>query len=323
MDPIVPRFVGIDVAKSTLEVAILPANRPLTIPNTPAGWRQLITRLGTDEPVCIVLEATGKYHLGVTDALTEAGLPPAVLNPAWTRAFAKSEGQRAKTDRVDASMLARYAQQKQPQPRPRLGEAQRQLKELVTCRDGLVKLLTMVTNQEQEATDVSRGFLQATIAGLERQRDATTAAIAALIATDPALAARDRQLQSVPGIGKIVSAVLLAGLSELGTCSHKAVAALIGVAPFAQDSGGTQGQRCISGGRADVRRALYQMANSARRYNPVIRAHYQQLRQRKPHKVAMIACINRMLGILTAMVRDDLTWTELRLVTEATSAPTA
>jgi transposase len=230
-----------------------------------------------------------------------------VINPAWTRAFAKSEGQRAKTDRVNARMLARYAQQKQPQPRPRLGDAHRQLKELVACRDGLVKLITMVTNQAQEATDVSRGFLQATVAGLERQRDAATQTIAALIAAEPDLAARDRQFQTVPGIGPIVSAVLISSLSELGTCSHKAVASLAGVAPYPQDSGGTQGQRCIGGGRADVRRALYQAVTSARRFNPVIRAHYQHLCHRKPHKVAMVACINRLLGILTAMIRDDLT----------------
>ena len=220
-------------------------------------------------------------------------------------------------------MLARYAQQKQPQPRPRLTLAAQHLKELVACRDGLVKLITMVTNQEQEATAVSRAILQATSADLRHQRDVADAAILNLIATHADLSACDRQLQTVPGIGPVVSAVLITGLPELGRCSHQAAASLVGVAPHPHDSGTAAGQRFISAGRAEVRRALYQMANSACRFNPILRAHYRHLRHRRPHKVAMIACINRMLGILTAMLRDGLMWTDVHIVEEAKSTQSA
>ena len=323
MDSVSPQFVGIDVAKATLDVAVLPDGHAFQVRNSPAGWCQLITQLGTSGPLCIVLEATGKYHLGVTEALADAGMPAAVINPAWSHAFAKSEGRRAKTDRVDALMLARYAQQKQPLPRPQLSASAHQLKELVACRDGLVKLVTMVTNQEQEATDISRAILQATITDLLRQRDIADAAIRDLIAANDDLRARDQQLRTVPGIGPVVSAVLITGCAELGSCSHKAVASLVGVAPHPHDSGTARGQRFISGGRAEVRRALYQMVNSARRFNPIVRAHYQHLRQRKPHKVAMIACINRMLGILTAMLRDGLAWTDLNLVKDLKTTQSA
>jgi transposase len=285
-------FVGIDVAKATLEVALLPSGETFPVPNTAAGHARLRRRLQDVGMRLggIVLEATGKLHLPVALDLAAAGLPVAVLNPAWVHAFAKSEGQRAKTDRSDALLLARYAQQKQPDPTPLADETTRQLQELVQCRERFVAMRTMERNRQQTAT-----------------------AIADLIRADPARATQAALVQSVPGIGPTLSAVLLATLPELGTVPGKHLASLAGLAPHPRESGQWRGQRRIGGGRSVVRRAMYLAAVTAVRSNPVLRQHYQQLRTRRPPTVALIACARRLLGILNAMVRDDLTWTQTRV----------
>lgn len=307
------RFVGIDVSKAHLDVALLPEATTFRVTNDAPGWATLCARLTGETPLTIVLEATGAYHLGVTVALAEAGMPPAVLNPEQTHAFIRSEGQRTKTDRTDARLLARFAQQKQPTPSPVLTRNARDLKELVACRDDFTKLLTMEQNRLQVATDRTRGHHQAVIAHLTAERSAVAREIAQLIAADEVLATRQAILVSMPGIGPVLSAVLLAGLPELGQPAAKPLAALAGVAPHLQQSGARTPRGMIGGGRVTIRKALYQMAQTAIRCNPVLRAHFTQLRQRMPYKVALIACARRMLGILNVMVREGITWPDTKV----------
>lgn len=307
------RWVGIDVAKATLEIVSLPDATHVQVGNTAAGWTEVITRLTADPPTGIVLEATGSYHVGVTLALAAAGLAPAVINPQRIHAFIRSEGQRGKTDRNAARLLARFGQQKQPAPSPLLDASVRQLKELVGCREDLVKLRTMEQNRLQVATEVTRAHHQAVIVTLQDQQRQVERAIAARIEADAALAARNRLLRSIPGVGPVLSAVLISGLPELGSYSSKAIAALAGLAPYPRDSGAWHGSRFISGGRAPIRRALYLLAFTAVRCNPVVTAHDRKLRVDHPHKVAVIACARRLLGIMTAMLRDGVTWQETKV----------
>ncbi len=318
------RVVGIDVGKFFLDVAILPSEEAFRVDNDAGGWEALIARLpATGEPGCVVMEATGVYHVGVMLALAEAGMPAAVVNPARTDAFAQSEGIRAKTDRHDARMLARFGQQKQPAPSVIASDTARDLQELVACREDFVHMLVQEKNRLGTASEVTAHRHRRTIAYFQEQLREIEQEITDLIATDAQLAERRRLLATTPGIGAAISAVLVAGLPELGAFDAKAIASLAGIAPHPRDSGTTQGHRAIVGGRRHICKALYQMAVTAVRCNPTIRAHYQQLRTRRPHKVALIACARRMLGIITVMLRDGLTWQETRVGQEHFLPPSA
>jgi len=301
-------FVGIDVSKAHLDVALLPADSTFRVANDDDGWADLIARIAGEAPPCVVLEATGSYHVGVTLALAEAGMPAAVMNPEQTHAFIRSEGQRTKTDRTDARLLARFGQQKQPFPSPVLTQNARDLKELVACRDDFTKLLTMEKNRLHVATDRTRTHHQAVVDYLTAERQAVDREIAALIAADAALTERHRIVRSAPGIGVVLGPVVLAGLAELGQDGAKNLASLAGVAPHTRQSGAMRGRSAIGGGRVTIRKALYQMAVTAVNHDPAMKAHCRQLRLRMPYKVAIIACARRMLGILNAMVREGLTW---------------
>lgn len=307
------RWVGIDVSKAHLDVALLPENTSFRVSNDPDGWSNLIARITDASPPTVVLEATGSYHGGVTLALAEAGMPPAVMNPEQTHAFIRSEGQRTKTDRTDARLLARFGHQKQPSPSPVLTQNARDLKELVACRDDFTKLLTMEKNRLHVATARTRSHHQAVIDHLVAERRTVDTEIAGLIASDPELAARDRIVQSMPGIGIVLGPVFLAGLAELGQDHPKALASLAGVAPHIHQSGSRKERGAIRGGRVTIRKALYQMAVTAVARNPVMKVHFRQLLLRMPYKVAIIACARRMLGILNAMVRDGITWQETKV----------
>lgn len=249
-----PRWVGIAVSKAQLDVAILPEDTTFRVPNDDAGWATLCARLATEAVPTVVLEATGTYRVGVTLALAAAGLSPAVMNPEQTHAFIRSEGQRTKTDRIDARLLARFAQQKQPPPSPVLTQDAQDLKELVACRDDFTKLLTMQLNRLQVATERTRAHHQAVADHLTAERRAVDHEIAQVIAADPVLVTRNAILQSVPGIGPVLSAVLLAGLPELGQPDAKALAALAGVAPHTQQSGTRTGRGTIGAGASPSRR---------------------------------------------------------------------
>ena len=304
-------WVGIDVAKATLECHSRPAGRLWQVSNDAAGWATLIAQLQAEPPTGIVLEATGGYERGVVVALDAAGLTPVVANPAAIRFFAKSCGIRGKSDRLDAALLARYGAQIRPVPRPVPTETARKLRAIVTRREQVTKLLVEEKNRRQQADPIVEPAIAAHIAELQNARDRLDALLAALVASDPVWAARVAQLQTVPGIGVWTATVLVVQLPELGERSPRQLAALLGVAPHPSESGRVQGQRQISGGRAEVRRTLYQAVHSACLVSraPVLKAHFQQLVARgKTHKQALVACMRRLLGILNAMVREGLTW---------------
>lgn len=287
------RYVGIDVSKAHLDVARLPEATGFRVTNDATGWAALLARLPGDEPVTIVLEATGAYHRGVTAVLTAAGPPPAVINPERTHAFIVSEGVRAKTDQTDARLLARCGQQKQPAPSPIEPDTARDLKELVACRDDLTKLLTMEKNRLHVASARTAPVHPAVLETLTAQIRGLDAEIAAVLAAVEKLATRTRIRRSVPGVGPVLSA--------------GPIASLAGVAPHPRDSGTRHGTRAIRGGRVTLRTALSPMAVTATRCNPVIRDHYARLRGRRPHKVALIGCARWLLTIMPAMLREDIT----------------
>ena len=261
----------------------------------------------------MVIEATNVYHLGVAQALTDRGIAVSSVNPAQTHAYKRATGSRAKTDAQDAQALLRYATQVRPDPTSLPSPRQRDLAELQTCRDGLTEMLIATKNRAHTATAATAAHDAAMGDRLKTERDAVDAHMRELVAADPDLEARRQIIDSMPGVGGVTSLALVARLPELGMVDAKTIAALAGVAPHPQDSGVFRGQRRCTGGRRAVTSAVYQMAFVAARHNPVIRHHATQLKTRKPYKVAIIACARRMLGILTTMLRDHLTWDQTRV----------
>lgn len=311
-------FIGIDVAKAQLEFACRPTGETGTVPNAEAGIRDLVARCQTLGPALIVLEATGGYEAAVVAALATAGLPVVVANPRQVRDFAKAIGQLAKTDRLDAAVLALFAERVRPAPRPLPDEAAQALDALLTRRRQLIGMLTAERNRLLVARAAVRRDLQQHIRWLERRLAAADGELHTAVKASPVWRVKDDLLQSVPGIGRVVSLTLLAELPELGRLTHKEIAALVGVAPLNRDSGTLRGKRLVYGGRAPVRAALYMAALVASKWNPVIRAFYQRLRRAgKPAKVALTACMRKLLVILNAMVRSGATWQPGRSITTA------
>lgn len=302
--------VGIDVAKATLDVVWLPSGKHRAFANTAPGWQQLSAWLGSAPELPIVLEATGNYHHGVVRALAAANRPVAVLNPLRARRFAQSLGQHAKTDRIDALVLAWYGQQRPHPIRPLPSAAQVSLRRLVTRRAQVTKQLAMERTQAQDPEAV-RESCDRVVAALRAEQRLLSRQIAQLIRATPELAQPYALLVSMPGIGLVIAATLLAQLPELGHATAKQLAALVGVAPFARDSGAAAGVRQISGGRSPVRQALYQAVIVMRRHHTGVAPTQDRLMQRgKPFKVAAIAAVRKLLGILNAMLRDGLLWHE-------------
>jgi transposase len=306
------RFLGIDVGKAVLDVASRPAGQQWQVSNDEAGWTDLCATLATAPPTLIVLEARGGYEAGVVVALAVAGLTPVVANPASTRYFARSIGRRAKTDPVDATMLAQYAEQVRPAVRPLADETVRRLRALLAWRDDVVAMIVQQKNRLQQAAPEVQPLVQALLDDLVQAKEVAAARIAAVVTSDPAWAARVAQLQTVPGIGPVIATGLAARVTEFGELTGKEVASLLGLAPYARESGRWRGLRFTSGGRRQARCLLYQAVTSARlSHDPVFATHYDRLRaDNKTHKEAMVACMRRLAGILNAMVRDGLTWQE-------------
>jgi transposase len=301
--------VGIDVAQTTLVVAVHGGDAPWTVPNTPDGWAALLDRLRPVQPARIVLEGTGGLERAVATALAGAGLPVAVVNPRQVRDFAKALGRRVKTDRADARVLARFAATMVPPVRPGPDAATQELRALVTRRRQLTTLLVAERNRRHRADPVAHPSLDRVIATLVAERAALDRELRQRIAAEPRWQQQAAQLRSVPGIGPVAVATLLAHLPELGDLERHALAALVGVAPFQHDSGQHHGPATIAGGRASVRTPLYPAAVTAARCNPLIRPFYQRLLDRgKPKKVALIACLRKLLTILNALLRDGTTW---------------
>ncbi|CAN5889759.1 IS110 family transposase [soil metagenome] len=302
-------FIGIDVAKAHLEFACRPSGETGAVPNEEDGIRELITRCQALAPTLIVLEATGGYEAAVVAALAAAGLPVVVANPRQVRDFAKATGQLAKTDALDAQVLALFAERVRPGPRPLPSEAVQALDALLTRRRQLLGMLTAERNRLLVAPPAVRRDLQQHIRFLERRVRDADAELHTAVKASPAWRVKDDLLQSVPGVGRVVSLTLLAELPELGRLSSKEIAALVGVAPLARDSGTLRGKRLVYGGRAPVRAVLYMAALVASRRNPIIRAFYQRLRAAgKPAKVALTACMRKLLIILNAMMRSGTPW---------------
>ena len=301
--------VGIDVAKARLDVAVQPTGATWTVPRSRGGLRRLQGRLQALRPTRIVLEASGGYERAVVATLAAAGLPVVVVNPRQTRDFARALGILAKTDRLDARGLARFAATVRPPLRPQPSKAERRLQTLGRRRPQLVK--ARVTEQQQrhhlEPAELagSDAFL-AVVTRLIQQADRD---LAAVVQADPTLRPRAAWLQSIPGIGPVTAATLLAERPELGRCSRRQVAALVGVAPFNRDSGAWRGRRSIWGGRARVRAALYMAALTATRVNPTLQACYQRLiAAGKPPKVALTACMRKLLVLCNALCKRQTIW---------------
>ncbi len=302
-------FVGLDVAKLTLDVALRPSGEQWSVSNDEAGIAALLERLRPLVPTLVVCEATGGFERAAIAILAAAGLPVVVANPRQIRDFARATGQLAKTDQLDAALLALFAERVRPPPRPLPDEATRLLDALLTRRRQLLEMLVAEKNRLGFAPRSLHQGIQQHIRWLERQLDDVTKAVADQIEHSPVWRAKDDLLQSVPGVGPIVSAVLLAELPELGALSHKQLATLAGVAPLARDSGTLRGKRMVWGGRAGVRTALYLAALCGRRWNPQLRVFYERLiAAGKPKKVALIACARKLLTILNAMLRDNTRW---------------
>jgi transposase len=313
---VVTRFVGIDVAKATLDVAVRPSGKHWQEANTPTGVQAVVRRLRRQRATTlVVLEATGGYEHAVVVALATAGLAVVVANPRQVRDFARGTGQLAKTDRIDAAILALFAERVRPAPRALPDAAARVLDALLARRRQLLEMLTAEKHRLEHATGAVRASLAAHIEWLERELGDVDQELDQLIEASPVWRAKEDLLRSVPGIGPVVSRTLIGELPELGVLSHKEIAALVGVAPLARDSGTLRGKRLVWGGRAPVRAALYMGALVGTRRNPVLRAFYERLRAAgKPPKVALTACMRKLLVIANAMVRSNTRWLEHRAV---------
>ena len=303
-------FVGIDVSKDRLDIHVRPSGRAFAVARDGTGLDQLVDDLRHLAPALIVLEATGGFELTVAAALAGAALPLAVVNPRQIRDFARATGRLAKTDALDAQVIALFAERIRPEPRP-IASADRQvLAELIARRRRVVEMIGMETNRLHQARNprVQR-MLRATLKTLKAQLAELDRDIDDTIKRSPVWQAADDLLTSVPGVGDVTSHTLIADLPELGQLDRRRIAALVGVAPINRDSGQMRGRRTIAGGRIDVRNVLFMATLTAIRWNPVISRHYQALVDRgRPKKVALVACMRRLLGILNAMIRSSTPW---------------
>lgn len=301
-------FVGMDVSQDTVDVAVHPGTA-FQIANEDRGIAEAVERMRALQPTLIVLEATGGLEVPLVGALAAGALPVVVINPRQVRDFARATGQLAKTDRLDAQVLARFAEAIRPPIRPVSDEQTQVLAALVARRRQLIEMLTAEKNRARLAARPIQQRVQAHIAWLEKEQETITANLTTTMRQSPVWREKEEVLRSVPGVGPVLTTTLFANLPELGTLTRKEVAALAGVAPFPRDSGTLKGRRAIWGGRAHVRAALYMAALVAIRRNPVIRAFYQRLCQAgKAKKLALTACMRKLLTILNAMVKSGMPW---------------
>lgn len=302
-------FVGIDVAKAQLDIALRPSGERWAVTNDDAGIAALVTRLQAIAPQLIVLEATGIYQRAAVAALSVAGLPVAVVNPRQARDFAKATGQLAKTDALDARVLAHFAEAVRPMPRPLPDTQADELRALLARRRQLVTMRTAEQNRLGSALPRLQPDIQAHIAWLNTRLTTLDDDLDTTLRASPVWQEREELLRSVPGIGPVCARPLLLDLPELGTLSRQRLAALVGVAPLNRDSGTLRGSRTTWGGRAHVRATLYMSTLVAVRYNPLLKAFYERLRAAgKAAKVALTAGMRKLLTILNAMVKHHTPW---------------
>jgi transposase len=305
-------FVGIDVSKGSLDVAVLPDGQSWSIANTEMEIPSLVERLKELSPTLIVLEATGGLETLIATSLGLAQLPVVIVNPRQARDFAKATGKLAKTDAIDARMLALFGQMLRPEPRPLKDEQLQEMVAIVTRRSQLVGMLTAEKNRLGSSAQAVRRDIQEHISWLEQRISETNGTLRQRIKETSLWREKDQLLRSVPGVGPVLSASLLTGLPELGTLNRKKISALVGVAPMNRDSGKHRGKRMIWGGRASLRSVLYMAALVAIRHNSVIAAFHKRLiAAGKLRKVAITACMRKLLTILNSIIRNSAAWDPL------------
>ena len=302
-------YVGIDVSKAKLDVAVGPQEQIWQADNTVAGIASLVKRLGKLNPTLIVVEATGGYEAHLVEALCAASLPVARVNPGRVRKFAQGMNWLAKTDRIDARLLVRFGEKANPRLTQLPSEDEKRLAALVKRRKQVLDMLVAEHNRLENANSDVLVDIQDNLSMLQSQLDELDDAIQSHINQTPDLKNKRELLTTAPGAGKVTASTLTAQLPELGTCDRKQIAALVGIAPFPHDSGRKRGTRFIKGGRPSVRSVLYMAALTATRFNPVIRAFYKRLilAGNEP-KVALVACMRKLLAILNAMIRNQQPW---------------
>jgi transposase len=309
-------FVGIDVAKDKLDLARSDSSQILTVANDSSGIARLVHSLAQAHPATIVVEATGGLEQPLVNALLDAALPVALVNPGHVRHFAKGLGILAKTDAIDAGVLVRFAQLASPRLATKRSANQAELDALVTCRRQLTLVRTEQTNRRNTTSSRSAiKAIDAVVAIVNQQIRELEEQIARLIESDDDFNSIDKLLQSVPGVGAVTSSTILSDLRELGRTDRRQIGALAGLAPFNCDSGRFKGKRSIRGGRAAVRSVLYMATVAAIRFNPVIRRFAERLKgSGKLNKVVIVACMRKLLSLLNAMIRDHLRWDQLEVV---------
>jgi transposase len=306
-------FVGIDVSKATLEVCCLPASEYRSFDNDVDGRAKLIAWLSSKPGCLLVLEASGGYERAFLYAAQDAQLEIALVNPRQARDFAKGMGELAKTDRIDARMLALFARHVQPRPLAAVPARQRELEALVVRRRQLVELQTAEQNRQGQVLDkFVLKSLHKILSAIERELKAVEKRMLELLESHDDWRRKIEVLQSVAGVGPVTSAALVAETPELGNSNRQAIAALVGIAPYPDDSGTMRGKRRVWGGRGRPRSILYMAALSARRCNPVIREFAHRLhKQGKPFKVVMVACMRKLLVILNSLLKNDTLWKDM------------
>ncbi len=310
LDDSVQCSVGIDVSKARLDVHLLPEGRPFSVSNTSRGHAELLAALPEPGACRVALEATGDYEVAVVSALVDAGHYVSVINPRQARDYAKALGILAKADRIDAAVIARFGRDVKPRPVTRTSEGQAELDQLVTRRRQLVQARVAEGNRLRDGSPkLVRQSVERSLKALDKEIGRLDRAILDRVRSDDDWRGRFELLKTVPGVGDATAASLVAELPELGQLNRQEISALVGVAPYADDSGRRHGRRTIRGGRRALRSALYMAALSAARCNPIVKAFADRLKgQGKPAKVVLVACMRTLLIILNAMVKQNTPW---------------
>lgn len=306
-------FVGVDICKPRLDLMVLPSGEILEFENSSEGIKQFVKHIKKLKPTLITCEYTGGLEQPLLIACTEANLPIAVVNPKQVRDFARAMGKHAKTDAIDAVILAEFAARMRPSITIPSSEHVQALEAITSRRRQLLEMTTMERNRRGSTREINaRVSIEAVIAFLEKQVSDLDGQILELIRADSELKALDALLQSVPGVGRVVAATLISSLPELGLAATSRLSALVGVAPMNHDSGSQRAKRFIRGGRGDVRAVLFMAVQSAVRFNPALKVVYDRLvASGKAKKVALVACMRKLLGILNAVVRDQTPWVDM------------
>ena len=305
-------YVGIDVAKAQVDVAVRPTGQRWVVSFDETGVGELVSQMEDLSPALVLLEASGGLELPLVAALAAAALPVVVVNPRQVRDFARATGTLAKTDALDAAVLAHFAEAVRPPVRPLRDAETQALNALAARRHQVMIMLVSEKNRLSSATIAVRPRIEAHIAWLERELDDLDEGLRQTLRQSPVWREKEDLLRTVPGVGELLSLTLLAYLPELGTLDRRKIAALVGVAPFNRDSGTLRGKRTVWGGRARIRAVLYMGALVASRHNPVIRDFYQRLLAAgKPKKLALIACMRKLLVILNSMLKHGSPWRDL------------